>query len=54
MPGTPPPPPPRVTEPLLKHIDPANVKNLELKWILPNRFFGALQSSPLVVDGLIT
>src|SRR5258708_5089822 len=38
---------------LLKQIDPANVKNLELKWILPNQVFGAWQSSPLVVNGIM-
>src|SRR4026208_2642952 len=32
---------------------PANVKNLELKWILPNQVFGAWQSSPIVVDGMM-
>src|SRR4026208_2514726 len=32
---------------------PANVKNLELKWILPNQAFGARQSSPIVVDGMM-
>ena len=34
-------------------ITPANVKNLELKWILPNQVFGAWQSSPIVVDGIM-
>jgi alcohol dehydrogenase (cytochrome c) len=29
------------------------VKNLELKWILPNQVFGAWQSTPLVVDGIM-
>ena len=38
---------------LLKQIDPANVRNLELKWILPNQVFGAWQSSPLVVNGIM-
>ena len=37
----------------LKQIDPSNVKNLELKWILPNQVFGAWQSTPLVVDGIM-
>jgi alcohol dehydrogenase (cytochrome c) len=36
---------------LLTQITPANVRNLELKWILPNQVFGAWQSTPLVVDG---
>ena len=38
---------------LLRQIDPSNVKNLELKWILPNQVFGAWQSTPLVVDGIM-
>jgi len=38
---------------LLTQITPANVKNLELKWILPNQVFGAWQSSPIVVDGMM-
>src|SRR5580765_3229089 len=38
---------------LLKQIEPGNVKNLELKWILPNQVFGAWQSSPLVVNGIM-
>jgi alcohol dehydrogenase (cytochrome c) len=38
---------------LLKEIDRSNVKNLELKWILPNQVFGAWQSTPLVVDGIM-
>ena len=37
----------------LTQITPANVKNLELKWILPNQVFGAWQSSPIVVDGMM-
>jgi len=37
----------------LKQIDAANVKNLEVKWMLPNQVFGAWQSSPLVVDGIM-
>jgi alcohol dehydrogenase (cytochrome c) len=37
----------------LKQIDRASVKNLELKWILPNQVFGAWQSTPLVVDGVM-
>jgi len=35
----------------LREITTSNVKNLELKWILPNQVFGAWQSTPLVVDG---
>ena len=38
---------------LLKQIEPGNVKNLELKWILPNQVFGAWQSTPLVVNGIM-
>src|SRR5687767_6257625 len=37
----------------LKDIDRSNAKNLELKWILPNQVFGAWQSTPLVVDGIM-
>ena len=36
-----------------RQITPANVKNLELKWMLPNQVFGAWQSTPLVVDGIM-
>jgi len=38
---------------LLKQIDPSNVKNLELKWVLQNQVSGAWQSSPIVVDGIM-
>jgi len=38
---------------LLKQVDPSNVKNLELKWILQNQVAGAWQSSPIVVDGIM-
>jgi alcohol dehydrogenase (cytochrome c) len=38
---------------LLTEITPGNVGNLELKWILPNQVFGAWQSTPLVVDGIM-
>ena len=37
----------------LKQIDATNVKNLEVKWMLPNQVFGAWQSSPIVVDGIM-
>ena len=37
----------------LKQIDTSNVRNLEIKWILPNQVFGAWQSTPLVVDGVM-
>ena len=38
---------------LLDQITPANVENLELKWVLQNQVFGAWQSTPLVVDGIM-
>jgi len=38
---------------LLRQVDAANVKNLELKWVLPNQVFGAWQATPLVVDGVM-
>jgi alcohol dehydrogenase (cytochrome c) len=38
---------------LLREITPANVRNLELKWMLPNQVFGAWQATPLVVDGVM-
>jgi len=37
----------------LTQITPANVSDLELRWILPNQVFGAWQSTPLVVDGIM-
>ncbi len=37
----------------LNQIQRSNAKNLELKWILPNQVFGAWQSTPLVVDGIM-
>src|SRR5688500_14714731 len=37
----------------LTQIDRGNVANLELAWILPNQVFGAWQSSPIVVDGIM-
>ena len=38
---------------LLRQVDTSNVKNLELKWVLPNQVFGAWQATPLVVDGIM-
>jgi alcohol dehydrogenase (cytochrome c) len=38
---------------LLRELTPANVKDLSLAWILPNQVFGAWQSTPLVVDGIM-
>ena len=38
---------------LLRQLDRGNVRNLELKWVLPNQVSGAWQSSPLVVDGIM-
>jgi alcohol dehydrogenase (cytochrome c) len=37
----------------LNKIAPANVAQLELKWVLQNQVFGAWQSNPLVVDGIM-
>jgi alcohol dehydrogenase (cytochrome c) len=37
----------------LTHINRGNVTDLELAWILPNQVFGAWQSTPLVVDGIM-
>jgi alcohol dehydrogenase (cytochrome c) len=37
----------------LKQIDPANVKNLEMKWIYQGQVLGSWESSPLVVDGVM-
>jgi alcohol dehydrogenase (cytochrome c) len=37
----------------LDEITPGNVDDLELKWILPNQVFGAWQSNPIVVDGIM-
>ena len=37
----------------LRQIDPGNVKNLEMKWMLQNQVFGPWESSPLVVDGVM-
>jgi alcohol dehydrogenase (cytochrome c) len=36
---------------LLRQIDPANVKNLEMKWLLQAQVSGSWEASPLVVDG---
>ena len=38
---------------LLRQIDTANAKNLELKWMMQNQVFGPWESSPLVVDGIM-
>src|SRR5262245_181677 len=37
----------------LTQLTPANVARLELKWMLQNQVFGAWQSNPLVVDGVM-
>jgi alcohol dehydrogenase (cytochrome c) len=37
----------------LAQITPANVTNLESKWVLQNEVFGAWQSNPIVVDGIM-
>jgi len=38
---------------LLDQINPDNVGTLELKWVLQNQVFGAWQSNPLIVDGIM-
>jgi alcohol dehydrogenase (cytochrome c) len=38
---------------LLDQIAPANVARLESKWVVQNQVFGAWQSTPLVVDGVM-
>jgi alcohol dehydrogenase (cytochrome c) len=37
----------------LDEITAGNVDDLELKWMLPNQVFGAWQSNPIVVDGIM-
>lgn len=37
----------------LAEVTAANVSKLELKWVLQNQVFGAWQSNPLVVDGVM-
>ncbi len=37
----------------LNQITPANIGNLEQQWVLQNQVFGAWQSTPLVVDGIM-
>ena len=37
----------------LRQVTPANVKNLEQKWVLQGQVLGAWQSTPLVVDGIM-
>ena len=38
---------------LLRQITPSTVRNLEQKWVLQNQVYGAWQSSPIVVDGIM-
>ena len=38
---------------LLDQINRDNVGDLELRWMLPNTVFGAWQSNPIVVDGIM-
>lgn len=38
---------------VLAQITPANVRNLQSVWVLQNQVFGAWQSNPLVVDGIM-
>src|SRR5688572_30748745 len=37
----------------LNQITPSNVTSLEQKWVVQNQVFGAWQSNPLVVDGIM-
>lgn len=37
----------------LRQIEPANVRNLELKWILQAQVSGSWEASPIVVDGVM-
>jgi alcohol dehydrogenase (cytochrome c) len=37
----------------LRQITPANVSNLEMKWIFQNQVFGSWESSPIVLDGVM-
>ena len=37
----------------LNQVTPANVATLESKWVLQDQVFGAWQSNPLVVDGIM-
>ena len=37
----------------LRQIDTANVKHLEMKWMLQNQVVGSWEASPLVVDGIM-
>src|SRR3954462_7835084 len=37
----------------LNQITPANVTNLEQKWVVQDQVFGAWESNPLVVDGIM-
>jgi alcohol dehydrogenase (cytochrome c) len=37
----------------LRQITPANVANLETKWIFQNQVFGSWESSPIVLDGVM-
>jgi alcohol dehydrogenase (cytochrome c) len=38
---------------LLAQVSPANVENLELQWMLQNQVFGAWQSNPIIVEGIM-
>jgi len=38
---------------LLHQVDPANVKNLEMKWVFQVQSLQKLESTPLVVDGIM-
>lgn len=38
---------------LLRQVDPANVKNLELKWVFQAQSFQKFEATPLVVNGIM-
>ena len=38
---------------LLRQINPANVRNLEMKWMLQAQVAGPWEASPIVVDGIM-
>jgi alcohol dehydrogenase (cytochrome c) len=38
---------------LLAQVTPANIHNLELKWVFPSRSLDAYEATPLVVDGVL-
>lgn len=38
---------------LLRQVDPANVKNLEMKWVFQAQSLNSFEATPLVVDGVM-